>query len=317
MPDSNDILVNEQTEIHSHQRNDTVRTMLFNSTEFYDELNRIITDKEIPSLEELSRLLLPLTKLDMTPCKDRVIPINDIRGIDSVNYVKAEKYLRLKLASLHRVIDLYGWSQGIYNHISLRISREREEFLIKPMGLMYHEVSGASLVKVDSEGNIIDAGNTTFRINRTGFTLYSFIHNKRPDLTCIIHLNTASVVAVSAMKCGLLPISQEYIICGAITSHEVHIDDTNENKLYVDNLDSASDAKVIILRNHGILACGATVEESWHYAFNVILACEAQIRATSVGIDNLYIPHEDIHKQGFRTGYVYREPLIRFVDRIN
>ena len=83
-----------------------------------------------------------------------VLPVNDIRGIDSRSYVKNERYLRCKLASLHRVIDLYGWNHGTcYNHVSGRVNNNTDQFLIKPIGLAFHEVTGSSLVKIDSNGN--------------------------------------------------------------------------------------------------------------------------------------------------------------------
>ncbi|CAF1330849.1 unnamed protein product, partial [Didymodactylos carnosus] len=278
-----------------------------------------------------------------------IIPINDIRGIDSGGYSKSERLLRCKLASLYRLVDLYGWSQGIYNHISARINQEQEHFLINPFGLMYHEVTGASLVKVDIQGNIIDPGNTTYGINRAGYTLHSAIHKARPDLKCIIHLHTPSVAAVSAMKCGLLPISQEALFCGKISYHDYRgiLVEDDVKKLLVEDLGPIN--KVMILRNHGFVACGETIEEAWRYAFNVINACEVQIRATSVGIDNLYIPPPEAQKRvadalqgnndasvdkkwkigelefeclmrildnaGFRTGYVYRHPMIRTIDK--
>ena len=63
-------------------------------------------------------------------------------------------------------------------------------------------------------GNMIDPGSTTYGINRAGYTLHSAIHKARPDIKCIIHLHTPAVAAVSAMKCGLLPLSQDALFCG-------------------------------------------------------------------------------------------------------
>lgn len=78
-----------------------------------------------------------------------VIPINDIRGVDNVAYAKGEKLLRCKLAALYRLVDLYGWSQNIYNHITLRVSHDQDHFLINPFGMLYHEITASSLVKID------------------------------------------------------------------------------------------------------------------------------------------------------------------------
>jgi adducin len=77
------------------------------------------------------------------------IPINDIRGVDTIAYAKGEKLMRCKLAALYRIVDLYGWSQNIYNHITLRVSHDEAHFLINPFGMLYHEMTASSLVKVD------------------------------------------------------------------------------------------------------------------------------------------------------------------------
>ncbi|CAF3556754.1 unnamed protein product [Rotaria sordida] len=340
-----------------------VKTIL-NSKEFRDELEEIINDAlkhgphpaSLIALQQISELLLPHTSRWTTVSSlsraggSVIVPINDIRGVDSQGYSKSERLLRCKLASLYRLVDLFGWSQGIYNHITARVNQELEHFLINPFGLMYHEVTGSSLVKVDIAGNIIDPGSTTYGINRAGYTLHSAIHKARPDLKCIIHLHTPAVAAVSSMKCGLLPLSQDALFCGKISYHDyrgILIED-DVKKLLVEDLGPIN--KVMILRNHGFVACGETLEEAWKYAFNVINACEVQVRAAPMGIDQLYLPSNEQQKRvadvlhgnlneatgdkkwkigelefeslmrildnaGFRTGYVYRQPLIRTIDK--
>ncbi|CAF2406228.1 unnamed protein product [Rotaria sp. Silwood2] len=341
-----------------------VKTIL-NSKEFRDELEAIINDAlkhgphpaSLIALQQISELLLPHTSRWTTVSSlsraggSVIVPINDIRGVDSQGYSKSERLLRCKLSSLYRLVDLFGWSQGIYNHITARVNQELEHFLINPFGLMYHEVTGSSLVKVDIAGNIIDPGSTTYGINRAGYTLHSAIHKARPDLKCIIHLHTPAVAAVSSMKCGLLPLSQDALFCGKISYHDyrgILIED-DVKKLLVEDLGPIN--KVMILRNHGFVACGETIEEAWKYAFNVINACEVQVRAAPIGIDQLYLPSSEQQKRvadvlhgnlneatgdkkwkigelefeslmrildnaGFRTGYVYRQPLIRTIDKI-
>ncbi|GAA6080367.1 alpha-adducin isoform X1, partial [Tachysurus ichikawai] len=74
-----------------------------------------------------------------------VTPVNDLRGSDSIAYEKGEKLLRCKLAAFYRLADLFGWSQLIYNHLTVRLNSEQERFLIVPFGLLYSEVSASSL----------------------------------------------------------------------------------------------------------------------------------------------------------------------------
>lgn len=125
-----------------------------------------------------------------------VIPINDIRGLEGMSYTKNEKLLRCKLAAVYRLVDMYGWTQSIYNHISVRISQDTEHFLINPFGMLYNEITASSLVKVDMQGSVVEAGTTNFGVNVAGFMLHAAIHSARPDLKCILHLHTPNIVAV-------------------------------------------------------------------------------------------------------------------------
>lgn len=129
-----------------------------------------------------------------------LIPINDIRGLEGMGYTKQEKVLRCKLAAAYRLVDMFGWGQSIYNHITLRISQDTEHFLLNPFGMLYNEITASSLVKVDMQGNVVENGTTNFGVNVAGFMLHSAIHANRPDLKCIIHIHTPNVVAVSKLN---------------------------------------------------------------------------------------------------------------------
>lgn len=330
-------------------------SIVLNSEAFREELEQIIHEHMKAgnhpaslALQQITELLLPHSNLRNNGIRaSPVIPILDIRGMESLGYSRQEKILRCKLAACYRLVDLFGWSHGIYNHITARINQEEEHFLINAFGLMYAELTASSLVKVDMQGEIVDSGSTTMGINKAGFTLHSAIHQARPDIRCIIHLHTPPVVAVSSMKSGLLAISQEALICGNISYHEYNgiLVDQEEREKLSRSLGPAN--KVMFLRNHGVVACGESVEEAFHYAVNVMRACETQISAMPAGLDNLILVDSDIQKKtfglgsqggggvdtsgrkwktgelefealmrmldnsGFRTGYIYRNPLIK------
>jgi len=91
----------------------------------------------------------------------------------------------------------------------VKISQQKEQFLINPFGLLYSEITASNLVKVDLSGKIIDPGTTQLGCNQAGYVLHSAVHKGRPEIQCVIHVHTGPGVAVSAMGCGLLPISQE------------------------------------------------------------------------------------------------------------
>ncbi|GAB1289567.1 Alpha-adducin [Apodemus speciosus] len=263
-----------------------------------------------------------------------VTPVNDLRGSDSIAYDKGEKLLRCKLAAFYRLADLFGWSQLIYNHITTRVNSEQEHFLI---------------VKVNLQGDIVDRGSTNLGVNQAGFTLHSAIYAARPDAKCIVHIHTPAGAAVSAMKCGLLPISPEALSLGDVAYHDYHgiLVDEEEKILIQKNLGPKS--KVLILRNHGLVSVGESVEEAFYYIHNLVVACEIQVRtlASSGGPDNLVLldpgkykaksrspgtpagegsgspPTWQIGEQefealmrmldnlGYRTGYPYRYPALR------
>ncbi|NXT32381.1 ADDA protein, partial [Pelecanoides urinatrix] len=278
-----------------------------------------------------------------------VTPVNDLRGSDSIAYEKGEKLLRCKLAAFYRLADLFGWSQLIYNHITARVNSEQEHFLIVPFGLLYSEVTASSLVKINIQGDIVDRGSTNLGVNQAGFTLHSAIYAARPDVKCIVHIHTPAGAAVSAMKCGLLPISPEALSLGEVAYHDYHgiLVDDEEKVVIQKNLGPKS--KVLILRNHGLVSVGETVEEAFYYIHNLVLACEIQVRtlASAGGPDNLVLldpgkykaksrspespagegtvshPKWQIGEQefealmrmldnlGYRTGYPYRCPALR------
>lgn len=333
-------------------------SLILNSEAFRRELEEVVEEQiksgphpaSLLALQQITDLLLPHSK-GQTGLISRgtapVIPINDIKGTEGLGYSKGEKLLRCKLSACYRLVDLHGWGHGIYNHISVRINQEQEHFLINPFGLTYGEITASSLVKVDMQGDVIEKGTTTLGINRAGFTLHSAIHQARPDLKCVIHLHTPAAVAVSTLKCGFLPMSQEALICGEVSYHEYNgiLVDQEERDALQRHL--GPNNKIMFLRNHGVVACGTTVEEAWHYAFNIMAACESQIKALPAGLDNIILVDDEVRRKtyavgsqggggvdtsgkkwktgelefealmrqldnaGYRTGFVYRQPIIK------
>lgn len=287
-------------------------SLILNSEAFRKELEEIVDEQlrqgnapaSLLALQQISNLLLPNHKFSQgvvgtgsTP----VIPVSDIKGTEAMSYTKQEKALRCKLASCYRLVDNNGWTHSIYNHITARISQDQEHFLINPFGMTYSEITASSLVKIDIRGEVIDPGSTTLGVNQAGFTLHSAIHQFRPDIKCIIHLHTPTVVAVSGMKCGFLPLSQESLICGEVSYHDYNgiLVDPEERESLQRNLGPIN--KVMILRNHGIVACGSSIEEAYHYAFNVVNACNAQIQAMPAGVDNLILVSQEVKQKTFST----------------
>ncbi|NWS91663.1 ADDG protein, partial [Toxostoma redivivum] len=280
-----------------------------------------------------------------------ITPINDLPGVDTSSFVKGEKLTRCKLASLYRLADLFGWAHLPNTYITVRVSKEHDHILIIPRGLSFSEASASNLVKVNILGDVVDQGSTALSIDSVGFSPHVAIYSTRPDVRCVIHIHTPATAAVSSMKCGILPISQEALILGDVAyySYQGSLDE-QEERIQLQKVLGPS-CKVLVLRNHGVVALGETLEEAFHYIFNVQLACETQVHALAGagGVDNLLlldlqkfkpsthavaamggggVNMASQHKWkvgeqefealmrmldnlGYRTGYAYRQPLVR------
>ncbi|KAA0189791.1 hypothetical protein HAZT_HAZT006994 [Hyalella azteca] len=284
---------------------------IMNSVAFREELEKIVESQlsegysGVQALQNISELIgIPGSRGGMFRHTQSLCPINDLRGLEGLNFAKGEKLLRCKLAALYRLIDMYGWSQNIYNHCSARVSQDQEHFLLNPFGLLYSEVTASTLVKVDMQGQVVDPGSTNFGVNVAGFMLHSALHASRPDLRCILHIHTPSVVAVSAMKQGLLPLSQESLLFGDVSYHTyqgIFVNPEEKEQLV---RDMGPINKVMMLRNHGAVCCGESIEEAWYNLYHLVLACENQMKLVPVGLDNLILVSDDVRQLAYDTARV-------------
>uniref|UniRef100_A0A8C6UJ55 Adducin 3 (gamma) a n=1 Tax=Neogobius melanostomus TaxID=47308 RepID=A0A8C6UJ55_9GOBI len=272
-------------------------------------------------------------------------PLSDGRVFDG----EGEKQLRCKLASVYRLVDLFSWAHLASSYVTARVSKEQDHILILPRGLSFAEASASNLVKVNIIGRVIDQGSTNLRIDPAGFSPHAAIYSMRPNIRCVVHMHSPATAAVSSMKCGLLPISQEALILGDITYYNYHGSlDEQEERIELQKALGPT-AKVLVLRNHGVLTLGETVEEAFTYMYNVQFACEIQVKAISCAgsVDNLIVLDQETYKSrthdvgtaddvnlggtykwkngelefeslmrmldnmGYRTGYTYRQPILR------
>ena len=190
-----------------------------------------------------------------------------------------EWQLRVDLAAAYRLVALYGWDDLIFTHLSARIPGDEHHFLINPYGMMFDEITASSLVRVDQDGNKLNAGD--FDINPAGFTIHSAIHAVREDAVCVMHTHTTAGVAVSAQKEGLLPLSQQSLFpLSGLSYHDyegVALRDDEKARLQAD----LGSTNFMILRNHGLLTVGSTVADTFLNMFILQRACEIQLQALS------------------------------------
>ena len=118
---------------------------------------------------------------------------------------ESEWAARQELAAAYRIFAMFGWDEMIFNHITVKLD-EDGAFLINPYGMHFSEVTASSLVKVDIDGNKLDADNP-WHVNRAGFVQHSLFHRHLPDAHAIIHTHTTATVAVCSLEGGLQPVN--------------------------------------------------------------------------------------------------------------
>jgi ribulose-5-phosphate 4-epimerase/fuculose-1-phosphate aldolase len=204
--------------------------------------------------------------------------INPVTAQRASNIDPAEWETRVDLAACYRLVDLYGMTDLHLNHISARVPGNEEHFLINPFGMMYEEITASSLIKVDLKGNIIANQNPEYTVNLPGFVIHSAIHAARHDVACVLHTHTNAGMAVSVLKCGLLPLTQTAMRWSRVAYHDFEgvVVDLDEQKRLTDNL---GDSEVMILRNHGLLACGTSVGQAFNNIYRLERACQTQLMA--------------------------------------
>ena len=208
---------------------------------------------------------------------------------------EAEWQARIKLAACYRIFDMLGWSESIYNHISFKVPGE-DAFLINPFGLMYDEVCASNLVKIDSEGNNLDA--SPYPVNKAGFTQHAYFHEQLDWAHAICHVHTTATMAVCSTEAGLLPTN--FYACSFIGQIGYHDFEgvtvrPDEGERLLANL---GDRRVLMLRNHGPVVLGRTIEEMFVTTWSLQRACEIQVATLSQG-QALHVPQEvvDVHQR--------------------
>ena len=196
--------------------------------------------------------------------------------------VSAEEWqLRCDLAACYRLVAAYGWSDLVFTHVSARIPGPEHHFLINPYGLMFDEITASSLVKVDQNCNKLH--DTPFPVNPAGFVIHSAIHAARDDAGCVLHTHSRAGVAVSAQKCGVLPISQQStFVLSSLAYHDyegVALRDDEKPRLQAD----LGHANYLMLRNHGLLTVGKTIPDAFLHMYTFENTCRIQIDAQAGG----------------------------------
>ncbi|MEO7337993.1 MAG: class II aldolase/adducin family protein [Caldimonas sp.] len=216
-------------------------------------------------------------------------PIREVQDAARPASIEAGEWgQRLELAACYRLFAHLGWTEMIFNHITLRVAGPEPHFLINPYGLHYSEVTARNLVKIDIRGNVI--GESAYPVNPAGFVIHGAIHEHRPDAHCVIHTHTTAGIAVACKKEGLTFdnfYSAQFWNRVAYHDFEGITTDLSEQERLVASLGKAD---VMILRNHGLLVIGASVPEAFMESWSLQRACEVQVASGSMPGPNHSIP---------------------------
>lgn len=236
---------------------------------------------------------------------------------------KEEWEARVNLAACYRLMHEFGMVEMVANHISARVPGTTNKFLINPYGMLYEEMTASSMVRIDLEGNIL-FNATEHGINEAGYVIHSAIHGARHDVDCVIHTHTLAGMAVSAMKCGLLPIAQTSMRFSEIAYHDyegvaLRLD---ERERLVKAL---GDREAMVLRNHGLLTVAPSIPECFNNMFRLERACQLQVMTLSCNTEIQLPPTEVVdytrHQMNpgtrRRWGLLEWPALLRKLDKID
>ncbi len=249
-------------------------------------------------------------------------------GLDQVraHVTAAEWQARLEAAACYRLVAHFGMSDLVYNHITVRIPEDApsggERLLINPYGWMYEEITASSLITIDLAGRILLNPHTDIGINQAGYVIHSAVHGARADVGCVIHTHTRAGMAISAMRCGLLPLTQTAMRCLPVAYHDYEgpaVDPAERARLVAD----LGDARCMILRNHGLLTAAPSVAEAFNALYWLEMACRAQVDAMAARTELAFPPEAVIaHTRHLyhpetrrRFGLMEWPAMLRLLDR--
>lgn len=197
--------------------------------------------------------------------------------------------IKKNLFLAYHILAKLGLDDHTYTHLSSRAA-EGNTFYIYSFGLRFEEVSCDNLMKVSFDGTILEGSE--FQYNQTGYMIHGLLYQARPDIQSIFHTHTPATVAVSALPEGLLPLSQWALhFYGKISYHDYNslvLDTSHKNRL----LNDLGNNYTMLLRHHGALTTGRTIQETMFYTHHLEMACRTQCLALSQNRPLQHIPDD-------------------------
>lgn len=195
---------------------------------------------------------------------------------------------RLDLAAVYRLLALHGWGDVIFNHAAMRLPSNPRRFLIKRHELLYTEVTASNLVDVSMDDDLDERSG----VNRPGFTLHSGVLRGRLDVKCSVHVHPEEGIALSGLKHGLRPLSQNAMRFYNRTGYHDYeglTDSFDERERIIAALGKN---RALIMRHHGITTVGETAREAFSLMKEFVRASRIQLQMEATGAELLEIPAE-------------------------
>ena len=198
-----------------------------------------------------------------------------------------ERAVRIQLAEFYHLVNYFGWTEMIFNHISARLPGPESHYLVNPFGLHYDEISPDNLLRVDLSGNIV--GRANYPANPAGFALHGAIHAARKDLHCVAHTHTTAVSAIALKQDGF-GYDDFYgaQLFGRVAYHTfegITVFSDEKSRMVA----SLGDNDVLVLRNHGVAVCERDIPRTFMLLWTVQRAAEIQCQAAQLGGEDIVL----------------------------
>ena len=190
-------------------------------------------------------------------------------------------HVKARLAASLRIFGRLGFGEGVAGHITARDPEHPDCFWVNPFAMSFHHIRVSDLLLVDHDGEVVEG---RYHVNRAAFAIHSQVHAARPDVMAAAHAHSVHGKAWSSLGRLLDPLTQDS--CVFYEDHVLFDDytgvvyDTEEGKRIAHAL---GDAKAAILRNHGLLTVGGSVDAAAWFFIAMDRSCHAQLLAEAAG----------------------------------
>ncbi|MDR2366068.1 MAG: class II aldolase/adducin family protein [Zoogloeaceae bacterium] len=226
-----------------------------------------------------------------------------------ITFTDATNAARVELAAACRLTHLFGWTDLLATHISIRVPGRSDRYLVNPLGLLFDEVNASSILEVDLQGQVIgNAYGGKGDLNPAGTVIHGAIHaTGSPEAEAVIHLHSREGVAVSCQAGGLLPLTQmSLVILEDVAYHDFHgvVLDNSERQGILSDLGGKHS---LILRNHGTLSIGRNMPEAFSRIWRLERAFRFQLAAQSAGVPLQQLPPEVIARGAQQAKVIFAD----------